>query len=271
MSRTACGQRCQSDAVQGKFHSPDNPRCILAEDMHGPRLFRRRLVWLPTWWGALVVLVIVCSLAAGTVRHLGTWLAPNAPAVGRDGLGASTLIVEGWLDDDVLDDALEAVRNGRYTRVVTSGGPIETWREIQPWASYAERAAEHLRRQGLQSIPVVALPARQAANERTYLSALAVRDWLRSQGIAREEVDLFSAGVHARRSQLVYRIAFGPDVEIGILAAQPRRYDVERWWDTSEGAKAVLGELLGLAWTKCCFWPEPSTSAPEHAAHKPPA
>jgi len=236
-----------------------------------PRLFRRRLVWLPTWWGALLAFVVACALGAGTIPHLGTWLAPNAPASGRDGRGAQTLVVEGWLDDDVLDDALDAVARGRYARVVTSGGPIETWREIQPWPSYAERAAEHLRRHGLQSIPVVALPAGETTNERTYLSALVVRDWLRSQGIAGEDVDLFSAGVHARRSQLVYRLAFGPDVEIGILAARPRRYDLERWWGTSEGAKAVLGELLGLAWTKCCFWPEPSSSPAGHAAHKPPA
>ena len=41
-------------------------------------------------------------------------------------------------------------------------------------------------------------------------------------------------------------MAFGPGVEIGIFAARPRRYDLERWWATSEGAKAVLGELLGL-------------------------
>jgi hypothetical protein len=163
------------------------------------------------------------------------------------------------------------VRRGSYARVVTSGGPIETWREIQPWPSYAERAADHLRRHGLRAIPVVALPASETATERTYLSALVVRDWIRSHGFAGDGVDLFSAGVHARRSRLVYRMAFGPEVEIGVLAAPPRRYDVEHWWKTSEGAKAVLGELLGLAWTECCFWPEPSSALAERGAPKPPA
>lgn len=237
--------------------------------MHVPPLFRRRLVWLPTWWGALLALVFVGTLAAATLPHLGTWLAPNAPAAGRDGRGARTLIVEGWLDDDVLDDALDVVRRGSYARVLTSGGPIETWREIQPWSSYAERAADHLRRRGLGAIPVVALPAGAAATDRTYRSALVVRDWMWSHGLAGEDVDLFSAGVHARRSRLVYRMAFGSDAAIGILAARPRHYDVERWWKTSEGAKTVLGELLGLAWTECCFWPEPDAKAAGRGVQKP--
>jgi hypothetical protein len=225
---------------------------------------------MPTWWGALVVLVLVGALGAATVPQLGTWLAPNAPAPGREGRGARILIVEGWLDDDVLDDALAAVRHGSYARVVTSGGPIETWREIQPWSSYAERAADHLRRHGLGAIPVVALPAPETAKNRTYLSALVVRDWMRSHDLAGEDVDLFSAGVHARRSRLVYRMAFGPDVEIGVLAARPRRYDLERWWETSEGAKSVIGELLNLAWTECCFWPQRPASAVDRGAQKRP-
>ena len=69
------------------------------------------------------------------------------------------------------------------------------------------------------------------------------------------------------RAARAWRIgmAFGPGVEVGVLAAPPRRYDVERWWLTSEGAKTVLGELLSLAWTKCCFWPAAPTARPRSA------
>ncbi len=47
---------------------------------------------------------------------------------------------------------------GRYQRVITTGGPIESWREGVVWASYAERAADYLRRAPV-GIPVIALPA----------------------------------------------------------------------------------------------------------------
>ena len=48
-------------------------------------------------------------------------------------------------------------------------------------------------------------------------------------------------------------MAFGPEVEVGVFAAPPRRYALDRWWTTSEGVKAVLDESIALAWTACCF------------------
>ncbi len=231
-----------------------------------PRLFRRREIWVPTFWGALLLLGLTVALGCATLPRLGASLAPNDPAAGRGGQGARMLIVEGWLDEEALDAAIDTVRRGRYERIVTSGGPIETWREIQVWPSYAERAADYLRRHGLTQVPVVAVPAPASAQDRTFLSAVVIRDWARRQGIALDAIDLFSAGVHARRSRLVYRMAFGPQVEVGVFAALPHRYSLDRWWATSEGAKAVLGETLGLAWTKCCFWPAPPGSHEERWA-----
>ena len=80
------------------------------------------------------------------------------------------------------------------------------------------------------------------------------REWARKNGVALEAVDVFSAGVHARRSRLVYRLALGESVQVGVMAARPKDYEPDRWWATSAGAKAVIGGL-SLAWTKCCFWP----------------
>ena len=226
-----------------------------------PPLFRRRQVWLPTFRGAVVIVAVAVVLAVALLPRLGPYLAPTEHARGADGRGARTLIVEGWLDDDALVDAIALARSGRYERVVTSGGPIESWREIQPWPSYAERAADHLRRHGVPEPPVVAVPAPATAQDRSFLSAVVVRDWAIAQGLALDAVDVYSAGVHARRSRLVYRMAFGDDVEVGIVAAPPQRYRLDRWWQASEGAKAVVGELLSLAWTKCCFWPPPRSPA----------
>jgi hypothetical protein len=216
-----------------------------------PSLIRRRQVWLPTWQGTLLLLAIVAALCAAVVPRLASYLAVDEPAAGRDGQGARTLVVEGWLDAAALDEAVALTKQRRYERIVASGGPIESWPEGLSWPSYAERAADYLRRHGAGE--VVAVPAPASARDRSFLSAVVVRDWLRRHEGAGDAVDVFSGGVHARRSRLVYRLAFGPAVEIGIFAARPRDYPLERWWTTSEGAKAVLGEIVGLAWTRCCF------------------
>ena len=61
---------------------------------------------------------------------------------------------------------------------------------------------------------------------------------------------------------MIYRQAFGEGTRVGIIAGAPHVTDIVHWWRTSEAAKQVLGETLGLAWTQCCFWPGP----PEPAA-----
>jgi len=230
-----------------------------------PAMFRRRQIWLPTWPGALLLVVVVAALGLFALRHLADYLAAERPATARDGRGASTLIVEGWLDEDGLDAAIAAIGRGRYERVVASGGPIDSWREGRSWPTYAERAADYLRRHGVASIPVIAVAAPESTQDRTFLSAVVVREWLRRQDGTVDAVDLFSGAVHARRSRLVFQMAFGPEVGVGVFAAPPRRYALDRWWTTSEGVKAVLDEAIGLAWTACCFAPPAPASHDERS------
>lgn len=220
-----------------------------------PALFRRREVWRPTLAGWVLLLGIAALLGVALGRGLDGFLALHEPARGPDGRGAATLIVEGWLEQAELDQAIATIRRGRYARVLTTGASVESWDGEPRWGSYAERAAGYLRTHGLGDVAVIAVPAPKSAQERTYLSALMVRDWAQRSGVVLDSVDLYSTGVHARRSRTLYRLALGPAVEVGALAATPHEYDAARWWASSAGAKTVLGEALGLAWTACCFWP----------------
>jgi hypothetical protein len=220
-----------------------------------PRLFRRREVWLPTWQGTLLLLALLALAIVAAGRGAYAFLAPEAPAQGADGRGARTLVVEGWLDASELAQAAGAFRRGRYERVLTTGGPIEASVDPAGWKTYAQRAAAVLRANGIDSVPVIALPAPPGLRDRTYRSALEVRAWAARSGTVLDAVDVYSAGVHARRSRLVFREALGEKVEVGVLAALPEGGDAQRWWTSSEAAKLTLGEGLSLAWTLCCFWP----------------
>ena len=232
-----------------------------------PALFRRRHVWLPTLWGVALSLVALAAFAAVLIANAPAYLAVTEPARGADGTGARLLIVEGWMDDRELDQAVAVFRRGRYERIVTTGGPLESWVGFPvPWTDYAERSARYLAAHGLADATIDAVPAPASAQDRTFLSAVVVRDWAARQRIRLDAVDLLSVGVHARRSRMMFRAAFGPGVEVGVIAAQPRFYDPQRWWKTSVGAKLVLGESISLAWTACCFWPPPVGSHEERWA-----
>lgn len=213
-------------------------------------LFRRRQCWLPTVWGLLLLIGatgLVCGLAARNVYSL---LAVTEPAQ-----SARVLVVEGWASDKDLDQAVAVFRSGQYARVVTTGGPVVYWLKRDAKTTYAQLAADYLRTHGLAHADITAVPAPESAQDRTYLSAVHVRDWALRQPGTIDAIDLFSAGTHARRSLHLYRKAFGPRVQVGMISARPSEYDPERWWGSSAGAKAVLGETIGLAWTLCCFFP----------------
>ena len=222
-------------------------------------LFRRRQVWLPTLSGTLVLLALVSAALLALGLRANDFLALNAPTQGVHGAGTRALVVEGWIDEADLLQAIAVARRGRYDRVLTTGGPIEPWSDVGHWGTFAERAAAYLRTHGVTEVPVIAVPAPASVTERTYLSAVQVREWAQRSGARLGAIDVFSVGAHARRSRAVYRLAFGSDVEIGVLAAVPQDFDAQRWWASSSGVKSVIGEILSLAWTTCCFWP----AAPE--------
>jgi hypothetical protein len=213
-------------------------------------LFRRRAVWLPTLPVALAIVALTIALAVWAGRHAYPLLAPWAPAP-----GARTLVVEGWLSRAELQEARALRRSGRYERVLTTGGPIEPEQDAGGWGSFAARGAAILREDADSAVPVIALPAPRTLQERTYLSALKVRDWAGQAGVRLDAVDVYTLGVHARRSRQVYRLALGDAVAVGVLAVPPADHDGPRWWTSSAGAKTTLGEIVSLAWTSCCFWP----------------
>jgi hypothetical protein len=95
---------------------------------------------------------------------------------------------------------------------------------------------------------VEALPAPPTARDRTYVSALVVREWARRQPGTIDAIDLYTESVHARRSALVFRMALEPGITVGVIAATSADFDPRRWWTSSSGTKAVLGEALSLAW-----------------------
>lgn len=217
-------------------------------------LFRRREVLLPTAWGWLVLLIAGIAAVLLLGRGLHGFLSVEEP------VGARVLVVEGWIGPAGLDQAVAAFRAGRYERVITTGGPIENWPK-PPQATYAELAADYLKQHGLADAPVTAVPAPAALRERTYRTALSVRQWAERSGESLEAIDVFSSGPHARRSRMLYRLAFGPRVRVGIRAAWHAGYDGRAWWRSAAGSRDVLEQALELAWVTLFFWPDPPPAA----------
>lgn len=220
-------------------------------------LFQQRRVWLPTVWGWLLLLILGVVMSFFGLRHLYSFLAPNEP------VGAHILVVEGWLAPEELHQAAQAIRKGGYERVVTTGGPILGWPELSIHTSYASVAADFLTQHGVPRDMILVVPTPESAQDRTFLSAVVLRDSAQKLGMNLDAIDLFSSGAHARRSRLLFQMAFGPEVRVGVLSARPTGYDPDAWWRTSSGKESVLLQSIGMIWAKCFFWPGPRGSGQE--------
>ena len=217
--------------------------------MRAPALFRKRTVPLPTVWGCLALIALGSLAAVCLGRAMPGFLSPTQPT------GARLLVVEGWIPDRELDQAAEFFRAHGYERLVTTGGPLPPVLEKLGVRSYAELARDHLASRGIAEESLAAVPAPASAQDRTFLSAVMLRTWAQGPGAPVEAFDLFSSGVHSRRSWTIYREAFGEGTRIGIVAARPSAYDPEGWWRSSLGAKTVLSEAISWLWTEIFFDP----------------
>jgi uncharacterized SAM-binding protein YcdF (DUF218 family) len=219
--------------------------------------FRPRQIWMPTFFGWIFLLAIALVIALFVVRNIYAFLAQNEP------VGARILVIEGWLAPEELDQAVQAFKKGGYERVVTTGGPISGWPELSLHSNYARVAADYLAQHGVPRDVIISVPTPASAQERTFLSAVVLRDSAQQLGITLDAIDLFSSGAHSRRSRLLFQMAFGQEVRIGVLAGRPDDYDPEAWWRSSSGVESMVFQSIGLLWVKCCFWPGPPGSQQE--------
>ena len=216
--------------------------------MNFPVLFRRRSALLPTPLGWLLILSIVALVVVLLFRNLAGFLTVNEP------VDADYLVIEGWMEKTELDQALAYFEAGDFTGAVIVGGPISNdFHGID--TNYAQRAAGYLRQQGLPEEKIAIVAAPYSAQDRTFLNAVMVREWFEQNDAQVSRLDVFSSGVHTRRSRDIYRLAFEDDVDIGVIASRPLHFDPRRWWRSSDSGKNVAVEFAAWFLVKCCFEP----------------
>jgi hypothetical protein len=192
---------------------------------------------------------LLLLVLAGAILLFGLYpfLAQQVPR------NSGALVVEGWLDDASLPEVLQECRAHHYSLIYTTGHPVDPKSVIREYGTYANYGASRLRELGLPN--VIAVPGPPAARDRTYSSAVALRDWLRAHGGAPREITVLTAGPHARRSRLLFQKAFGEEAELGVISAAPLEYDPRRWWRSSAGFREVTGEALAWLYARLLFSP----------------
>jgi uncharacterized SAM-binding protein YcdF (DUF218 family) len=215
-------------------------------------LVTHRPRWGLSWRGWLVLLAVTCVIATLFVL----WIHPFLCVTRRT--DTNILVVEGWIEAYAIRGGAAEFNTGSYERLFTTGGPIvgDGGYSTDNRTS-AGVGAEELKRAGVPAHFVQVVASHEIGRDRTYQSAVALRNWFHQHNLSVHSFNLVTADCHGRRSRLLYQMAFGDDVQIGIVSISNTDYDPTRWWRYSEGVREILSESVSYLYARLIFHPAP--------------
>jgi hypothetical protein len=165
------------------------------------------------------------------------------------------LVIEGWVPDYALKATLPQLTRDHYRKILVTGGPITSGTYLCGYTNWAELGAATLIQLGVDTNTVEALSAVRVSRDRTYASAVALHAWLRRHQIDATSLNILTMADHSRRTRLLFRKALGRNYRVGIISIENRDYDPHRWWQSSEGVRTVVGEMIAYGYARFLFWP----------------
>ncbi len=175
-------------------------------------------------------------------------------------VNSNLLVVEGWVHDYVINAGVREFKSGRYELVFSTGGPVTGSADYtSDLDTAASVGASLLRKAGIPPELVQPVPSHMTGRDRTYGSAIALRDWFQEHNMHVVSINVLTENVHARRTHLLFQEAFGDGVQVGIIAVPNPDYAAGRWWLYSEGVRDVIGEGIAYIYAKVFFHPTSPT------------
>ena len=116
-------------------------------------------------------------------------------------------------------------------------------RIINRYNSNAQNARNQLISLGLDSSEVIAIPGTKARINRTLISAIAVRDWLKESTVNVKGINIVSAGTHSRRTWMTFNKILGEAYNVGIISLQDRtdnRTDKSKFFEIIRETVAII-------------------------------
>ncbi len=210
---------------------------------------RRKTVWTLTLqaWGVLLSIGVAVLLLI--ILNIHPFLAPTAP------IEAEILVVEGWIPDYAVAEAITEFEQGSYQLLITTGVQLPKGSYLAAYKNLAELTAATLLELGFDSEKLVAIPVTQTVKiNRTIAAATAVKNWLNTSNLAVQRLNLYTFGPHARRSWIIFKKTLTPNIQVGVIAVPPQDYEAKQWWLSSQGVRMVIGEAIAYLYSQVINW-----------------
>jgi hypothetical protein len=223
--------------------------------------FARKERWGLSWRGWLIVFTGVLLTFSLFLFRIYPFLAVTHR------VDTNVLVVEGWIHEYAIRAALNEFQINHYRWVFTTGGPVEgVGGYINDYNTAASVGADLLKRNGLANESLQMVPSQAMDRDRTYGSAVALRNWFREHNMAVPAINIVTEDVHARRTRLLFQKALGDKLTVGVIAIANPDYDAKHWWSYSEGVKQVVSEATAYIYTRFLFYPSEAPPRQKAAA-----
>lgn len=229
-------------------------------------ILTRKERWGLSWWGRLLVASMVMLAICVVILNVYPFLAVT------ERLNTNILVVEGWIQRYAIRAGADEFNSGSYERIFTTGGPENGGGGyINDYQTSASVGADGLKKFGIPDDRIQMVPSRVIGRDRTYSSAVALREWFREHDMPVNTINVLTEDTHARRTRLLFQEAFGDRVEVGIISVRNPDYKPNEWWRYSEGVKDVLSEGVAYVYARFFFYPLDSSNDKRTGRTSPPA
>ena len=187
------------------------------------------------WVMAIAVAIVLMFLA---IIYIHPFLAVTSR------IKADALVVEGWISDEALKQAVAEINISSYRLIFTTGGPVDRGSYLAEYKNFAEIAAATLKKLDVQEEKLVVVPTPRVERDRTHASAVTFRQLLTDSNYQLESINLFTNDAHARRSWLIFKQVLAPQIKVGIITAKTQGYNPKKWWVSSAGVRTIISETI---------------------------
>jgi uncharacterized SAM-binding protein YcdF (DUF218 family) len=216
-------------------------------------LLVRQYRWGLSRWARFFLLVVLLTLGLIMFLNVDAFLAPTQR------VDTDILVVEGWVHPYAIRASAEEFQNHSYHRVFTTGGPVVgNGGYINDYQTAASVGADLLKKAGIPAELIQMVPSHVMGRDRTYSSAIALRNWLREHDMQVRSLNIVTEGAHARRTRMLFEKALGSNVAVGVISVPSPDFDARHWWLYSEGVEEVVTEGVAYLYAKFFFLPSQS-------------
>lgn len=213
-------------------------------------LVRKKERWTLTWPGRIIMLLVLIGIIWLYTATIHGFLAPDEP------VKASVMVLEGFVPDYTVEEAFRIFRRDNYERMLVTGKKREKGSFLDFYKNDGTYTAASLDSLGMDMTKVVVIEAdKDLTKDRTYYSAVKVKDWIKKNHPEIASLNLITIGCHGRRSHYLFQKAFGDEIEVGIISLPNNSYEPGSWWKSSHGFRQVIQETIAWVYAKFFFFP----------------